>query len=135
MRLSTFTDFGLRALMLLARSDGELLTAAAIAAHFDVSRHHMAKVLHELAAGGFVESLRGPQGGVRLARPAREIRVGDVVRRLEGEQPLIVCQSAAGVPCRLKVGCRLPRMLCQAEASFLAELDRHTLADCFPTPI
>ena len=68
MKLTTFTDFGLRALILLADRKGEILSAAAIADHFHVSRHHMAKVLQELASTGYLEGIRGAQGGVRLAR-------------------------------------------------------------------
>lgn len=130
MRLTSFTDFGLRALILLAQSDGELVSAAAIADYFGVSRHHMAKVLHRLSADGFVESLRGPNGGVRLARKPREIAIGDVVRRLEGEQPLVPCRSAEGASCRLIGNCALPSILDRAEDRFLKELDSYSLADC-----
>ena len=70
MKLTNFTDFGLRALILLAEREGEILSGAAIADHFHVSRHHMAKVLQELAAAGYVEGIRGAQGGVRLRRPS-----------------------------------------------------------------
>lgn len=129
MRLTRFTDFGLRALMLLARCDGGMLTAVQVADHFGVSRHHMAKVLRQLAAGGFVESMRGPLGGVRLARPAADVSVGAVVRLLEGVDPMVDCEGP-GEPCRLRAGCQLPWMLRDAEARFLAELDRYTLADC-----
>ncbi|MBM3624571.1 MAG: Rrf2 family transcriptional regulator, partial [Alphaproteobacteria bacterium] len=73
MRLTTFTDFGLRALILLADRNPEVMSAAAIADHFGVSRHHMAKVLQELASSGYVEGIRGAQGGVRLARNPRDI--------------------------------------------------------------
>ena len=130
MHLTSFTDFGLRALILLAKADGELLTAAAIADYFGVSRHHMAKVLRQLAAGGFVDSQRGPHGGVRLAREPKAICIGEVVRKLEGEQPLVQCWTAQGTGCRLLPGCRLPGMLWQAESKFLEELDAYSLADC-----
>lgn len=129
MRLTSFTDFGLRALILLADRHPDVLSATAIAAHFRVSRHHMAKVLQELTAAGFLCGLRGAQGGVRLARDPREIRIGDVVRALD-DQPLVECFSASGSDCALLPRCRLKGMLGRAEQSFLRELDRYTLSDC-----
>ncbi len=130
MRLTTFTDFGLRALILLADRQPEILSAGAIADHFDVSRHHMAKVLQELTSAGFVESIRGAQGGVRLARDPREIRIGEVVRSLDKDQALVECFRADGGACALSPRCRLKGMLCRAQLSFLRELDRYTLSDC-----
>jgi Rrf2 family nitric oxide-sensitive transcriptional repressor len=129
MRLTTFTDFGLRALILLADRSPEIMSAAAIADHFGVSRHHMAKVLQELTAAGYVESIRGAQGGVRLARDPRDIRIGDVIRTLD-DQPLVECFSTQGSNCALLPRCRLKGMLARAEQGFLRELDRFTLHDC-----
>ena len=129
MRLTNFTDFGLRALILLADRQPEILSAAAIADYFKVSRHHMAKVLQELAAAGFVEGIRGAQGGVRLARDPRDIRIGDVVRSLDKEA-LVECFRADGGDCALLPRCRLKGMLARAKQGFLRELDRFTLSDC-----
>lgn len=130
MRMTAFTDFGLRALILLADRREEVLSAAVIADHFKVSRHHMAKVLQELAAAGYVESLRGAQGGVRLARDPRDIRIGDVVRALDKDQPLVDCFREGGGDCVLLPRCRLKGMLFRAKQGFLRELDRYTLSDC-----
>ena len=130
MRMTTFTDFGLRALILLADRREEVLSAAVIADHFNVSRHHMAKVLQELAAAGYVESLRGAQGGVRLARDPRDIRIGEVVRSLDKDQPLVECFQEGGGDCVLLPRCRLKGMLFRAKQGFLRELDRYTLSDC-----
>jgi Rrf2 family transcriptional regulator, nitric oxide-sensitive transcriptional repressor len=129
MRLTTFTDYGLRALILLADKNPEILSATTISDHFGVSRHHMAKVLQELAAAGFVEGLRGAQGGVRLARDPRDIRIGDVVRALD-DQPLVECFSEGGSNCALLPRCRLKGMLYRAQQGFMRELDRFTLSDC-----
>ncbi len=136
MRLTTFTDYGLRALILLADRRPEVLSAGAIADHFEVSRHHMAKVLQELSAAGYVEGIRGAQGGVRLARDPRDIRIGDVIRTLDN-QPLVECFSTQGSNCALLPRCRLKGMLARAEQGFLRELDRFTLDDCLnkaPSP-
>jgi Rrf2 family nitric oxide-sensitive transcriptional repressor len=130
MRLTNFIDYGLRALIFLADRRPEVLSAAAIADHFHVSRHHMAKVLQELAAAGYVESIRGAQGGVRLARDPRDIRIGDVVRSLDKDQPLVECFRDEGSDCVLLPRCRLKGMLARAKHGFLRELDRFTLSDC-----
>lgn len=130
MKLTSFTDFGLRALILLADREGEVLTAAAITDHFNVSRHHMAKVLQELSAAGYVEGVRGAQGGVRLVRNPRDIRIGDVVRSLDKDQALVDCFRDGWTDCALLPRCRLKGMLARAKQGFLRELDRFTISDC-----
>lgn len=130
MRLTQFTDFGIRALILLADRDGDVLSAAAIAESLGVSVHHMAKVLQALGAAGMVRSHRGKQGGVTLALSPAAIRIGTVVRALEEDQPLVECCRADGGDCVLTPACRLRAMLLGAEQAFLAELDRFSLADC-----
>jgi len=128
--MTAFTDFGLRALILLANRRPEILSATAIADYFKVSRHHMAKILQELAADGFVDSVRGARGGVRLVRDPRDIRIGDVVRSLDKDQALVECLNADGGTCVLSPQCRLKNMLIRAQNGFLRELDRYTLSDC-----
>jgi len=130
MKLTNFTDFGLRALILLADRKGEVLSAAAIADHFNVSRHHMAKVLQELAAAGYLVGIRGAQGGVRLAKDPRDIRIGDVVRSLDKDQALVDCFREGWNDCAFLPRCRLKGMLARAKEGFLRELDRFTISDC-----
>ncbi|TCM83543.1 Rrf2 family transcriptional regulator [Rhodovulum steppense] len=134
MRLTQFTDFGLRALMRLAGRPERGFATAELAEEFGVSRHHLAKVVARLAAAGLVETRRGGGGGLRLARPAAEIRLGEVVRLLEADQALVECFAADGGACTLTPDCRLKGRLARAEAAFLAELDRATLADCAWAP-
>ena len=130
MRLTQFTDFGIRALILLADRDGDVLSAAAIAESLGVSVHHMAKVLQALGAAGLVRSHRGKQGGVTLALSPAAIRIGTVVRALEEDQPLVECCRADGGACVLTPACRLRGILLGAEHAFLAELDKFSLVDC-----
>lgn len=135
MRLTTFTDFGFRILMRLAGEPDRLLTSDDIAREFAISRNHLMKVVQELAAAGLVTTVRGAHGGVRLARPARDIKLGDIVRRLEQGQALVECFRGDGGACVLTPSCRLKSRLAAATNAFLAELDRSTLADCaYPVP-
>ncbi len=130
MRLTAFTDFGLRLLMRLAGEPDRAFTTDAIAVEFAVSRHHLTKVVGALAAAGLLASQRGAGGGIRLGRPAAEISIGAVVRLLEDRQALVECFRADGGACTLTAGCRLKGRLAAAREAFLAELDRSTLADC-----
>jgi Rrf2 family nitric oxide-sensitive transcriptional repressor len=129
MRLTSFTDFGLRALILLAQQD-DVISSTMIADTLDVSRHHIAKVLQELTAAGFIRSVRGAQGGVALARPPAEIPLGAVIRRLEADQPMVECFREDGGNCLLLPACRLRKILAGAQEAFYRELDGFTLADC-----
>lgn len=130
MRLTAFTDFGLRALMRLAAEPGRSFTTDEIAKEFAISRHHLIKVVRKLADAGYVRTQRGAAGGFQLARPAESIGLGEVVRDLEAEQPIVECFRADGGDCVLTPRCRLRKRLAAAREAFLAELDRTSLADC-----
>ncbi len=135
MRLTTFTDFGLRALMRLAGDPNRLFTTDEIATEFAISRNHLVKVIQELASAGFVVTQRGAGGGFRLAIPADKIRIGEVVRSLESRQALVECFRADGGACVLTPRCRLKSRLAKAGEAFLRELDATTLAECvYPYP-
>jgi Rrf2 family transcriptional regulator, nitric oxide-sensitive transcriptional repressor len=130
MRLTAFTDFGLRALMRLAGDPDRLFSTAEIADEFAISRNHLTKVVGDLAAAGFVNTQRGTGGGFRLARPPQTINLGDVVRALERRQALVECFRSDGGSCVLTPRCLLKRKLAAAQDAFLRELDRTNLADC-----
>ena len=134
MRLTSFTDYGLRVLMRLAGDPDRAFSTADLADEFRVSRNHLAKVISALAGAGYLETRRGGGGGARLARPASDIRLGDVVAMLEADQALVECFSPGGTACTLMPGCRLKARLARAEAAFLADLNASTLADCVFRP-
>lgn len=134
MRLTSFTDFGLRVLMRMAGAPDQPFTASELAEEFNVSRNHLAKVISTLASAGYLETRRGGGGGAMLARPAEDIRLGEVVARLEADQALVECFAASGNACTLTPSCRLKARLAQAETAFITELNRSTLADCAYSP-
>ena len=129
MRLTTFTDYGLRMLMRLASEPGRAFSTADLAEEFGLSRNHLAKIMQHLARAGFVETRRGGGGGAVLARPADRIRLGNVIDLLEEGQPLVECFGTDGGDCSIEGQCRLKARLRSAERAFLADLDRSTLAD------
>ena len=132
MKLTTFSDYTLRVLIYLALETDRLATIAQIAEAYDISEHHLTKVVHRLAKAGWIESVRGRSGGIRLARAASQIRVGRVLRESEGEAPFVECESPGG-NCRILNACRLVGILNTAVDEFYTSLDRYTLADLVDT--
>ena len=130
MRLTSFTDYGLRVLMRMAGAPDRAFTTADLAREFKVSRNHLAKVISALAAENLLQTRRGGGGGAMLARAPEDIRLGDVVAALEAGQALVECFAAEGNACTLTPHCRLKARLAKAQAAFTADLNRSTLADC-----
>ena len=128
MRLTTYTDYALRVLMRLALQPERLTTIAEIAKDYGISENHLMKVVHQLGVAGFIETVRGNNGGLRLARPPGAINVGRVVRRMEHDIDLVPCFEAASA-CILTPACELRDVLADARDAFLAVLDGCTLAD------
>jgi Rrf2 family transcriptional regulator, nitric oxide-sensitive transcriptional repressor len=130
MRLLVSTDLALRVLMRLSTSPDEHTSTDVLARELAVSRHHLQKIVQHLTDGGLVRTIRGAHGGVMLARPAHEIRVGDVVREHERDQALVECFRFDGGCCTLVPSCRLRGMLAAAKDHFYQHLNQYTLADC-----
>lgn len=128
MQLTRFSDLGLRLLMYLAVNERETppVTVAEVAQQFNIARNHLVKVAATLSKHGYIQSLRGRTGGIALARAADQIKVGDLVRVLEGAEQLIDC---AGLQCVLNPACGLKSALQQALSAFYQTLNQYTLAD------
>jgi Rrf2 family nitric oxide-sensitive transcriptional repressor len=137
MRLTTFSDYTLRVLMYLGVHRDRLATIREIAAAYGVSENHLMKVVHHLAQSGYVETVRGKGGGMRLARPAETINIGTLVRETEDNFTLVECFDPATNHCRIAQACLLTRALRDALESFFVTLERYTLADLLSarTPI
>jgi Rrf2 family protein len=129
MQLTAYTDYSLRVLMYLGLKGPRISSISEIAEQYGISRNHLVKVVHRLAQEGFVWSQRGRSGGIALGRPPQNIRVGDVVRRMEGEMSLVECFRSETNRCPITSVCQLKGVLAEARDHFLASLDRYTLAD------
>jgi Rrf2 family nitric oxide-sensitive transcriptional repressor len=130
MKLTSHTDFGLRILLTLAVIPDRLVTIEELADRHRLSKNHLMKVAQSLIHAGFVEGVRGRNGGLRLLKSSSDIRIGDVVRRLEEDMAIVPCVSEhEEASCVLAGACGLTAAMRRALRAFLAELDSVTLAD------
>lgn len=129
MRLTLHTDYALRVMIYLAENRGRLCSIGEVSRAYGVSHNPLMKIVHTLVKGGFIASVRGRNGGIRLARPASEITVGSIVRHMEDGFEMADCSGCVVAPV-----CGLTGLLGQAVAAFLAVLDAVSLADLHHRP-
>jgi len=114
--------------MYLGFHEDRLATISEIADAFQISRNHLMKVIYRLSTTGFIHSVRGKNGGLRLGRPAAEIRIGEVVRTMETRWDMAACFRYEDI-CPLEPRCKLQSVLAESRDAFLNNLDRYTLQD------
>ena len=131
MRLTTMTDYALRLLMYVAQHPTRLSTIAEIAQAYSISEAHLMKVTHQLAQQGWIETVRGKGGGMRLAMEPQKINLGAVVRSMETDFVLVECLGSSN-QCVLTGDCGLAGVLQGAMQSFMEHLDGFSLADLIP---
>jgi Rrf2 family nitric oxide-sensitive transcriptional repressor len=132
MRLTDYTDYSLRVLMFCALHPERSITIAELAESHAVSKNHLMKIVNDLARNGLLQTTRGRGGGLRLLKPAADIRIGDVVRQTETDFRMVECFDAQHNSCTLTANCRLKHVFTRATQSYLNELDKVTLADITP---
>jgi Rrf2 family nitric oxide-sensitive transcriptional repressor len=126
MRLTRFSDIGLRVLMYLAQVDRALpITVAEVSGQFNVPHNHVVKVVGALAKLGWVDATRGRNGGIRLGVPAKSLRLGTVLRALEGDKEAVDCE---GLACKLAGDCFLRQALNVGLEAFYQTKNQYTLA-------
>ena len=129
MKLTSYTNFAMRALQLAALKAPDLIRVDDVVRVHGLARPHVVKIVHELGQAGYITTQRGRGGGFRLARHAQDIVVGDVVRLTEGSLDLVECFNPASNTCPLICICKLSKALQDATRAFMAVLDDLTLAD------
>jgi Rrf2 family transcriptional regulator, nitric oxide-sensitive transcriptional repressor len=133
MRLTQFTDNALRCLIYLGVDEGRPVSIAEIASAMGCSEEHLGKVVQRLAHHGYVLTVRGRSGGVRLARRPVDIGIGTLVREMEQDFSLVACFDPDAPPCPIASVCQLAGVLDEALAAFYRVLDERTLQDVLGT--
>ncbi len=133
MRLTMHTDYALRLLIQLGVNNDRLVTVSETARTYGVSKNHMMKVAHRLCLEGFVKTVRGNGGGLRLAKHPSDINVGDVVRKIESDFSIVGCFEPRAEFCRISSACLLRSALRRAVAAFHQILDEYSLQDLIVT--
>ncbi|MGN7478214.1 RrF2 family transcriptional regulator [Solibacillus silvestris] len=130
MRLTVYTDYSLRTLMYLGvRGREHLATIQEIADAYQISKNHLMKVTYDLGQHGYIETIRGRGGGIRLALDPEQINIGGVVRKTEEDFHIVECFNPENNLCKISAECRLKFALNEALKAYLAVLDSYTLAD------
>ncbi|MFV1872124.1 MAG: Rrf2 family transcriptional regulator [Oleiphilus sp.] len=130
MQLTAFTDISLRTLMYLQAHPGTVFNVKQIAEYYDVSRHHLVKVVHRLSQLGYIETTKGKGGGMKIADYAGELRLGDLIKSFEPNMNTVECFDPNTNRCILDGSCSLKHYLRSATDVFIESLNEHTLADC-----
>jgi len=134
MRLTSYTNYALRILMIASMREGELVTVQEVAETFGISKAHLVKCVHQLGLWGYLENLRGRHGGFRLAKRPESITVGEIVRKTEDDLNLVECFNAVTNTCPLIGVCKLGSTFKKACKAFLDVLDSVTIADISSNP-
>lgn len=129
MRLTTFTDYCLRALIFVALKGDRRATIDEIASHYAINRNHVVKVVFRLSQLGYLDTAQGKGGGIRLANHPAKLNLGKLIRQTEGDFALVECFPKRDCLCVIEPACVLKGALHAALASFFEVLDRYTLAD------
>ena len=132
MRLTDYTDYSLRVMLYLAVQPEGLTTIQEISDAYGISKSHLMKVVQRLGELGWVDTVRGRNGGLKLDRRTLSVTIGEVVRKMECDFSIVGCfadASDAHRHCVIQSHCRLKGLFAAARDAFLAELDRHTIGE------
>jgi Rrf2 family nitric oxide-sensitive transcriptional repressor len=124
MQLTRYTDYSIRVLTHLSTYPDRLSCIAEIAQAYKISQSHLMKVVQNLGQSGYVETVRGRKGGIRLRKPAQDINLGALIRHTEKHFNVVDCPN-----CLIASACQMTNVFAQATRAFLAVLDQYTIAD------
>ncbi|MEH7399692.1 MULTISPECIES: RrF2 family transcriptional regulator [Bacillaceae] len=129
MRLTTYSDYSLRVLIFLSSEPREkLVNIKDIAEAYDISKNHLMKIIYNLGKMGYIETIRGRNGGIRLAKLPSEINIGEIIRKTEEDFNIVECFEH-GNTCVITPVCSLKHIFNNALEQFLHVLDQYTLDD------
>ncbi|MCE5308052.1 MAG: Rrf2 family transcriptional regulator [Acidobacteriales bacterium] len=130
MRLTAYTDYSLRVLIYLGLQQGRLATISEISDTYGLSANHLMKIIHNLGKLGYINTVRGRAGGMKLAGKPEELNLGQLVRQVESDFAIVDClEPGHRRDCVIAPACRLQLVFDKAVQGFLGVLDSYTLAD------
>ena len=129
MRLTKQTSYALRILTHCALQPDQQVRASDIAKAYQITEFNILKIVPLLVQGGFVQTIRGRRGGLKLAMPPSDIRIGDIVRLTEETRIQADCFGQLGEICPILPAAPINRIFGSALLAFIEVLDQHTLAD------
>lgn len=128
MHLTNFSDYSIRVMIYLGLQKSKLATISDIAKAYEISENHLTKVVHQLAQRGYIETVRGKGGGLRLVRKPDTVNIGEMIRYSEGNTALLPCMDNEE-SCCIRPNCKLMGILREAQVALFTVLDKYTLAD------
>lgn len=129
MRLTAFTDYCLRVLIYVGSKQDGLSTITEISESYSISRNHLMKVVYRLGQLGYLETVRGKNGGLRLGCRPETVRLGSLIEQTEEDWTLVECFEPGNRACRIGSACVLRHAFGEALDAFLSTMNRYTLAD------
>lgn len=129
MRLTVYSDYAIRLLLYLGLKQNGLATIQEISKAYGISRNHLMKITHRLGRAGFVETVRGRGGGIRLSKSALQSTLGDLIRETEDDFQLVECFNAETATCVIRDKCYVQPIMAEALDAYMAVLDRYTLGE------
>ncbi len=127
MRLTVYTDYAIRLLLYLGLKQDGLATIQDISKAYGISRNHLMKITHRLGRAGYIETVRGRGGGIRISKRALQATLGELVRQTEDDFTLVECFEEETSTCVIRENCYVRPIMAEALAAYLAVLDRYTL--------
>lgn len=129
MQLTRFTDYGLRTLMYATAKKGQITNVKEISERYGISRNHLVKVVHRLSQLGYIETTKGKGGGIKIAKNAENLRLGDLIKELEPNMNVVECFDAKTNTCQITGSCQLKHYLFEATQKFIDTMNKYTLGD------
>ncbi|MEZ5758079.1 MAG: Rrf2 family transcriptional regulator [Emcibacteraceae bacterium] len=129
MRLTSFTDYSVRVLMHVAKKNGALSSIREVSEEYDISKNHLMKIVHALGKGGYLETVRGKNGGFKLGQDARNINIGELIRYTEEDMKIVDCLGVKDGFCTIHNKCHFACIINEARNAFLSTIDKYTLED------
>lgn len=129
MQLTLYIDYSLRVLIYLSRMPTETATITEISDFYKISKNHLVKVVHRLVLLGYITSIRGKGGGIKLAREPNQVIIGEVISQTEPNFQMVECFNEKTNRCTITPACRLKGIVNQGMQAFFDVLYKHTLLD------